>query len=213
PWQDSEPSISNAVSGIRTIAFTSTRSRSVPSDLIAHGIYITDDSIWTSGKPNPTRLIQDSSFNSYDQSMPAISPDGTKVIFASSKGGGGKLELWLYNRTNDTAIQLTINSYDDRDPRFSPDGTKVVFCSERGGSRDIWIMNADGTNQLKLTTDTIAGEFYPSISSDGNKIIYISNSGVAGGNNVGNINVMDIDGSNNVNGLTTGGKDAYPSMK
>ena len=67
--------------------------------------------------------------------------------------------------------QLTNNSgsaIDDESPVFSPDGSTIAFTRYTGGgSPEIWLMNADGSNQRSLT----AGEF-PSYSPDGTKIAY-----------------------------------------
>jgi TolB protein len=34
---------------------------------------------------------------------------------------------------------------------YSPDGTKIVFESDRSGSQQIYVMNADGTNQKRIS--------------------------------------------------------------
>ena len=36
-------------------------------------------------------------------------------------------------------------------PRWSPDGRKILFDSERDGNREIYVMDADGSNQTRLT--------------------------------------------------------------
>ena len=35
--------------------------------------------------------------------------------------------------------------------KWSPDGTKIAFTSGRDGSHEIYAMNADGSNQTRLT--------------------------------------------------------------
>jgi hypothetical protein len=51
------------------------------------------------------------------------------------------------------------------------DDGKIVFVSSHTGSDDIFIMNADGSQQKQLT-DSPNGDSSPRISPDGNKIVY-----------------------------------------
>src|ERR1017187_2856725 len=48
--------------------------------------------------------------------------------------------------------RLIASTRDDAVPRFSPDGKRVVFISDRGGSPQVWIVNADGSSPLQLTS-------------------------------------------------------------
>jgi TolB protein len=50
---------------------------------------------------------------------------------------------------------LTMNTWEwDKHPSWSPDGTQIVFYSNReGGHKQIWIMDADGSNQRNLSHD------------------------------------------------------------
>jgi Tol biopolymer transport system component len=67
---------------------------------------------------------------------------------------------------------------------------KIAFESDRSGNNDIWVMNADGTNPVQLTTDP-AGDHTPAWSPDGTKIAFVSDRD--GGNF--EIYVMNADGS------------------
>ncbi|HMG33586.1 MAG TPA: S9 family peptidase [Blastocatellia bacterium] len=65
------------------------------------------------------------------------------------------------------------------DPQISPDGTRVVYVrqfadlmSDRRCS-NLWIINFDGTNNRPLTTGNY-GDSQPRWSSDGTRIIYVS---------------------------------------
>jgi Tol biopolymer transport system component len=51
---------------------------------------------------------------------------------------------------------------------------KIAFTSNRDGNEEIYVMNADGTNQVRLTSDT-ADDFLPSFSTGGAKIVFYSN--------------------------------------
>jgi Tol biopolymer transport system component len=47
--------------------------------------------------------------------------------------------------------QLTTAPTWDADPAFSPDGSRIAFTGERDGNREIYVMDADGANQRRLT--------------------------------------------------------------
>jgi Tol biopolymer transport system component len=51
---------------------------------------------------------------------------------------------------------------------------KIAFMSNRSGFWDIYSMNSDGTNQIKLTNDDMKVAFAFAVSPDGKKIAYIS---------------------------------------
>ncbi len=39
----------------------------------------------------------------------------------------------------------------ESNPQFAPDGARIAFASDRSGSPEVWIVNADGLNPIKLT--------------------------------------------------------------
>ena len=47
--------------------------------------------------------------------------------------------------------QLTRVAYDNTDATWSPDGKKIAFLSTRNGGDDVYVMNADGSGQKRLT--------------------------------------------------------------
>jgi TolB protein len=58
-------------------------------------------------------------------------------------------------------------------PFISDSGGKIAFSSNREGNYEIYIMNPDGTDQTRLTTD-IATDRYPAWSPDGSMIAFSS---------------------------------------
>ena len=51
---------------------------------------------------------------------------------------------------------------------------KIAFSSNRNGNDDIYVMNADGSDQTRLT-DNPANDFFPAWSPDGTRIAFSSN--------------------------------------
>ena len=76
----------------------------------------------TSG-PRFTRVTADAAFST----EPALSRDGTLVVYASGRDGEGQLDLWLQRTSGGQPVRITNDTADDRQPDFSPDGSMVVF--------------------------------------------------------------------------------------
>jgi len=77
----------------------------------------------------------------------------------------------------------------DRGLTWTPDG-KIVYTSMASGNLDLWIMNADGTNQKQLTTDP-QFDSSPLVSPDGRYVVFNSMRGP-----LPSVWRMNIDGSN-----------------
>ena len=60
----------------------------------------------------------------------------------------------------------------DRGVAWAPDG-RIVYHSLAGGGDDIWIMNADGSGQRRLT-DGESTSFFPVVSPDGRYVVFAS---------------------------------------
>jgi Tol biopolymer transport system component len=56
---------------------------------------------------------------------------------------------------------------------WTPDG-KIVYSSTASGYLDLWLMNADGSNQKQLTMNA-GRNFFPAVSPDGRYIVFGSN--------------------------------------
>ena len=104
--------------------------------------------------------------NSVADSPPSFSPDGSKIVFGRQGPGGG---IYVMNANGSGQTQLTNTS--DSNPQFSPDGKQIVFTSFRDGDAEIYKMNADGSNQVRLTLNP-AQDFSPVWSPDGKKIVF-----------------------------------------
>ena len=84
---------------------------------------------------------------------------------------------------------------------------KIVFASWRDESVEIYVMNADGSNQTRLTYNPAGGNGFPCFSPDGTKIAF----GSGRDEEYGEIYVMNADGSNQTNITNNPGWDITPS--
>lgn len=82
-------------------------------------------------------------------------------------------------------------------PRWSANGRRIAFTSDRDGNPEIYVMDADGANQRRVTNSP-ASDSNPSWSPDGQRIAFQRYA-----NGIYDINVVDVDGSGLTN-LTTG---------
>jgi WD40 repeat protein len=130
-----------------------------------------------------------------------FSPDGTRLLFASShldpdaeateaaaraqaeddaRAGRRRRYQWDFDPWMDifTArldgtdlVRLTTAKGYDAECSFSPDGTQVLFVSDRDGDPDIYVMDADGGNVRQLTNEP-GYDGGPFFSPDGRWIAY-----------------------------------------
>ena len=121
-----------------------------------------------------------------------LSPDGKRLVFTSLKDGD--LDIYVMNLDGSGLKQLTHQLGYDGGPWWSPDGKRIVYRAfhpqtdsavalyksllaqrlVRPNKMDLWIMNADGTDQRQIT-NLGAASFGPSWTPDGRKIIFSSN--------------------------------------
>jgi Tol biopolymer transport system component/DNA-binding winged helix-turn-helix (wHTH) protein len=50
---------------------------------------------------------------------------------------------------------------------------RIIYGSTASGKEDVWLMNADGSNQKQLTT-TAGANFEPTVSADGRTMVFVS---------------------------------------
>ena len=71
----------------------------------------------------------------------------------------------------------------------APNTAKIVFVSTRDGNREIYIMNPDGTEKVRLTQN-FSEELYPNWSPTGEEILFVSDR-----DGVWDLYLMDADGA------------------
>ena len=119
-----------------------------------------------------------------------------RIAFVSDRDGNA--EIYVMDADGGNQQRLTNNRHGDASPSWSPDGKRIAFISDRDGhvnirdspNYEIYVMDADGGNQLNLTNDP-HNDKSPSWSPDGQRIAFVS---IRDGNQ--DIYVMDADGDN-----------------
>lgn len=124
-----------------------------------------------------------------------VSPDGSRIVFTSDRGGD--LDIWTMNSDGTNPRQLTHTLGYDGGPWWSPDGTEICFRAYhpqtqteiadyksllklhliRPTTLDLYVMNADGSHVRQVTNDkkdNIAS-FAPSWTPDGKGLVFASN--------------------------------------
>jgi TolB protein len=88
-----------------------------------------------------------------DGSEPDWSPVTNKIAWV--RGTAAKGDIWVTDASSPfpllTARKITDNINDNRNPVWSPDGKQIAFVSDANGNKDIYLMNADGSNIRRLT--------------------------------------------------------------
>jgi TolB protein len=114
-------------------------------------------------------------------------------------------QIFTMNPDGSELSQLTFEG-SNFEPQWSPDGNLIIFVSTRTGNREIYLMNADGSNHKKLTSNP-GWDGFPDWSPDGSSIAYQSDKS---GNQ--DIWLMNPDGSSQTN-ITSQhlSSEAYPN--
>ena len=103
-------------------------------------------------------------------SAPRWSPDGQRLVFSIEDNGRADIHL-LDIATNNLVKVSTRPAAFNAD--WSPDGSTIVFSAgdDQGGLPQLYLVNADGTNERKLTAST-SQKSSPRWSLDGSLISF-----------------------------------------
>jgi tricorn protease-like protein len=103
--------------------------------------------------------------------------------------GGGSTTSWICSVDPDGTSEACITDFSAHSMSWSPDQRQIAFAAHLGGQTDMYLMDADGTDIVRLTDDP-AAERYPAFSPDGTQIAF-----ARGKYSQTDIWVIDVDGT------------------
>jgi Tol biopolymer transport system component len=119
----------------------------------------------------------------------AWSPDTFKIVFMSDRIPDttytARFQILVMNSDGSSQSHLTsaspavdttgrvIDTTSNFHPAWSPDGTKIAFASTRDTNPEIYVMDPNGANVVRLTRDA-AEDAQPAWSPDGTRIAFVT---------------------------------------
>ncbi|MFC1489727.1 BamA/TamA family outer membrane protein [Candidatus Latescibacterota bacterium] len=100
------------------------------------------------------------------------SPDGNMLAFSTKSGKSDAIHI---KKIGETGFNKIIIPEMDAvySPAWSPDGTKILFCGIKDGKLDLFTVNIQSEEYVRITNDYF-DEFDPKWSPDGTKITFAS---------------------------------------
>lgn len=104
------------------------------------------------------------------------SPDGKELAYCAGRMTGENVAWDVYTvpAEGGEEVRLTIAEGLNDGPEYAPDGKKIWFNSVRTGLMQIWNMNTDGSGQTQMTFDENRNSWFPHVSPDGKRVVYLS---------------------------------------
>lgn len=100
------------------------------------------------------------------------SPDENTLIYCAERNGN--FDVYTIPADGGEETRLTQEEGLDDGPEYSPDGKYIWFNSSRTGLMQIWRMEANGNNPEQMTFDTDKNSWFPHVSPNGQKVVYIA---------------------------------------
>ena len=164
--------------GLVRLANTRANDQYIGASFAPAGDRIAFSGIGKNGNPDIFTIRLDGSdqreitFSQAVDTDPTWSGDGTKIAFETNRNGN--FDLYSANADGSNATPLTNSSLDEQDPSWSR-SDRIAYTVESAdrASREIWVMNSDGTGKKQLTSSPNFSE-NPNWSPNGQWIVFES---------------------------------------
>jgi TolB protein len=141
-----------------------------------------------------------------ENGIAAWSPDGKRLAFTGKRWFGWDVYVMTLDQPGE---QKLTDGHGACRPDWSPDGKKIAYVSQAAdGKGDIWVMNPDGSEKTRVTTDDHNYDYYPAWSPDGKYIAYAKTDDKTKGN--WELYVISADGKENVRLTNHPARDTFP---
>jgi Tol biopolymer transport system component/DNA-binding winged helix-turn-helix (wHTH) protein len=131
----------------------------ITASLIAAAVVLASIRFWffTAEQQVLTRITNEAAV----ATDPAVSPDGRFLAYASDRGNGKTLNIWIHDRMHDvTDRQVTFDNADAHEPSFSADSSRIVYRSERAGG-GTFVVPALGGEPVLMANEGRSPRFSP----------------------------------------------------
>jgi DNA-binding winged helix-turn-helix (wHTH) protein/Tol biopolymer transport system component len=102
----------------------------------------------------------------------SLAPTGKSVSVSLTDIASQNTDLWTYDLVHGNAKRLTFDLAVDRVPVWSPDAKRLVFTSSHQSNIDLYMKNADGTEEEKSIVHDDFNKYPNDWSRDGKYILY-----------------------------------------
>lgn len=101
------------------------------------------------------------------------SADGKSIAYAAVRSEGRVVDICRMALESREETRLTFGEGHSDGPEFSADGSRIYYNCDRGGHAQIWVMQADGSDQRPLFSDDHVN-WFPHPSPDGQHLLYLA---------------------------------------
>ena len=170
--------------------------------------------LWDADAPNPSQPYEQLTDTAGSDTQPffAMDDSGNRIAVVSPRNlhppdnNDLNSEVFLYDRTLDTFVQLTVTTGTNvnRDVAISGDGNRIAFVSianpiaqNADGNAEVFLRTLQPNSTVQVTNTTgggIAANISPALDHDGDRVAFLSNRNLAGQNpsNFGQVFVRDL---------------------